>query len=67
MSKAIDSKHTEEIIKELRGLVVDVNYSDSVAPKKDGKLDKAALWEKAKRAGKHLNDDSASSPLPARA
>lgn len=67
MSKTVDDKHTEAIIKELKGLVVDVNYSDSISAKKSKKLDKSVLWEKAKKAGKHLNDDSTSSPIPARA
>lgn len=67
MSKTVDDKHAEAIIKELKGLVVDVNYSDSIDAKKSKKLDKSVLWEKAKKVGKHLNDDSTSSPIPARA
>lgn len=66
MDKSNKNERTEEVIKELKGLVIDVNYNEPIRTSRPKKLDKTLLWEKAKKVGKHLNDDSLSSPLPAR-
>jgi hypothetical protein len=61
MSKVHTTTNSEDVIKELKNLVIEVNYSENVKAKRS-KLDKTNIWEKAKKVGKHLSDDSL--PVP---
>lgn len=55
----------EEVIKELKSLVVEVNYAENNKARKT-KLDKTSIWEKAKKVGEHLSDDTLPTPTPTR-
>lgn len=62
------STKNQKVINELKSRVVNVRYGEAGAVKstKLEKLDKAVLWRKAQKVGRHLNDDSLSSAAPTR-
>lgn len=63
MNKIPEETKSEAVIKELKRLVFEVNYTESINASKS-KADKSAVWEKAKKVGKHLPNDSLSIAAP---
>lgn len=61
MSNKATNTSSEEVIKELKSLVVEVKYAENTKAKKS-KLDKSSIWEKAKKVGEHLSDDTLPTP-----
>ncbi len=54
----------EKIIQELRNKAIKIEVADKA---KVTKIDKKTLWEKAKRAGETISDDTLPAPHTARA
>ncbi len=58
----MSTKEQEKIIKKLRDATVQITFTEELAQVGDLKFDKKAMWEKAKKAGKTISDDSLSPP-----
>lgn len=61
----MSTKEQEKIIQQLRDKAIKVEFSEK--PKGSYKLDKNAVWEKAKKAGKTISDDNLPAPNPSAA
>ncbi|HTE22774.1 MAG TPA: hypothetical protein VK674_07120 [Candidatus Limnocylindria bacterium] len=59
----MSTQEQEKIIKELRGKAIKITIADGVkVTDKVTKIDKKTVWEKAKRAGETINDDTLPTP-----